>query len=50
MSSRRMFPLSIPVADLDAARRFCSDVLGATIVLGVTSEREDPDWLDVLLW
>ena len=44
MSARRIFHLSIPVADLGAARRFYADVLGASI------GREQADWLDVLLW
>ena len=44
MSTRRIFHLSIPVADLGAAKRFYSEVLGARI------GRERGDWLDVLLW
>jgi extradiol dioxygenase family protein len=44
MSTRRIFHLSIPVADLGAAKRFYSEILGATI------GREQHDWLDVLLW
>ena len=43
-SGRYIFHLSIPVADLDAARRFYTDVLGARV------GRTTPDWLDVLLW
>ena len=44
MSSRYIFHLSIPVSDLELARRFYVDVLGAS------TGRENPDWLDVLLW
>jgi extradiol dioxygenase family protein len=43
-SARHIFHLSIPVADLDAAKRFYTDVLGARV--GRTTD----DWLDVLLW
>ena len=43
-ASRHIFHLSIPVADLDAAKRFYTQVLGARI--GRTTD----DWLDVLLW
>ncbi len=42
--TRHIFHLSIPVADLDAARRFYTDVLGARV------GRQTPEWLDVLLW
>ncbi|HMF44763.1 MAG TPA: VOC family protein [Polyangia bacterium] len=42
--TRHIFHLSIPVADLAAAKRFYSDVLGARI------GRTNDDWLDVLLW
>jgi hypothetical protein len=44
LSTRHIFHLSIPVADLDAARRFYIDVLGAT------TGRTEEDWLDVLVW
>ena len=44
MSSRHIFHLSIPVSDLELAKRFYVDVLGASI------GRENPDWSDVLLW
>jgi extradiol dioxygenase family protein len=44
VSSRRIFHLSIPVSDLDAARRFYTDALGAT------TGRSEDDWLDLLLW
>ncbi len=44
LSSRHIFHLSIPVADLAVASNFYSDVLGATI--GRVAE----EWLDVLLW
>jgi len=43
-SARYIFHLSIPVADLDAAKRFYVEVLGARV--GRTTD----DWLDVLLW
>ena len=43
-TARHIFHLSIPVADLEAAKRFYTDVLGARV--GRTTE----DWLDVLLW
>ena len=42
--TRHIFHLSIPVADLEAAKRFYTDVLGARV--GRTTD----DWLDVLLW
>jgi len=41
---RRIFHLSIPVADLDVAKRFYTDVLGARV------GRINQNWLDVLLW
>ena len=41
---RHIFHLSIPVANLDAAKRFYVDVLGAAV------GREQSDWLDVLIW
>jgi extradiol dioxygenase family protein len=44
MNNRYIFHLSIPVSDLDAAKRFYVDVLGAAI------GRESDEWLDVLLW
>lgn len=44
MSTRHIFHLSIPVSDLHVAKRFYVEVLGASI------GRENPDWLDVLLW
>ena len=44
MTTRHLFHLSIPVADLDAARRFYTEVLGAT------TGRANDDWLDVLVW
>lgn len=44
MSDRHIFHLSIPVADVELARTFYSEVLGATI------GRVADDWLDVLLW
>ena len=44
MSARHIFHLSIPVSDLQAAKRFYVEVLDASI------GRENPDWLDVLLW
>jgi extradiol dioxygenase family protein len=44
VSERRIFHLSIPVADLGAAKRFYVEVLGARI------GREHAGWLDVLQW
>jgi len=44
VSQRRIFHLSIPVAELGPARRFYTELLGARI------GREHADWLDVLLW
>jgi extradiol dioxygenase family protein len=43
-TARHIFHLSIPVADLDAAKRFYTEVLGARV--GRTTD----EWLDVLLW
>jgi extradiol dioxygenase family protein len=42
--ARHIFHLSIPVAELDAAKQFYVDVLGARV------GRTTGDWLDVLLW
>jgi extradiol dioxygenase family protein len=44
MNNRYIFHLSIPVSDLDTAKRFYVDMLGAAI------GRETDEWLDVLLW
>lgn len=44
MTKRYLFHLSIPVAELDPAKRFYVEVLGAT------SGRVSTEWLDVLLW
>ena len=44
MTKRYIFHLSIPVADLAAARRFYVEVLGAEV------GRENDEWLDILLW
>ena len=44
MSNRYIFHLSIPVADLQPAKDFYVGVLGATV------GRENPDWLDILVW
>jgi extradiol dioxygenase family protein len=44
MAERHIFHLSIPVTELQSAKRFYVDVLGAK------AGREQPDWLDVLLW
>jgi len=44
MSQRHIFHLSIPVADLQLAKRFYVEVLNATV------GRENTQWLDVLLW
>lgn len=44
MAERHIFHLSIPVSELEGAKRFYVDVLGAK------AGREQPDWLDVLLW
>ena len=41
---RRIFHLSLPVSDLEAARRFYQRYLGATL------GRTEDDWIDVLLW
>ena len=42
--SRYIFHLSLPVSDLDEAKRFYVGVLGAVV------GRENVEWLDVLLW
>lgn len=44
MSPRHIFHLSIPVAEMDAAKRFYVEVLGGRV------GRECEEWLDVLLW
>jgi extradiol dioxygenase family protein len=44
MTSRYIFHLSIPVAELTSAKRFYVEVLGAAV------GREKEDWLDILLW
>jgi extradiol dioxygenase family protein len=44
MSTRHIFHLSIPVSDLQLAKRFYVEVLGASI------GRENSDWMDALLW
>jgi len=44
MKGRHIFHLSIPVADLSAARRFYVEVLEAKV------GREHEEWVDVLLW
>jgi hypothetical protein len=44
MTSRLIFHLSIPVASLQDAERFYTNVLGASI------GRRGPDWIDALLW
>lgn len=44
MSNRHIFHLSIPVADLHLAKHFYVGVLNATV------GRENPEWLDILLW
>ena len=44
MSDRHIFHLSFPVADLELARDFYVDVLGASV------GRTNPGWLDILLW
>lgn len=44
MKSRHIFHLSIPVADLAAARRFYVEILGAEV------GREHEEWSDILLW
>jgi uncharacterized protein len=41
---RCIFHLSIPVAELDPAKRFYVEVLGARV------GRENEKWLDILLW
>lgn len=42
--TRYIFHLSIPVADLQASKRFYVEALGATV------GRENAQWLDILLW
>jgi uncharacterized protein len=44
MSTRHIFHLSIPVAELGQAKRFYVEVLGARV------GRENDEWLDILLW
>ena len=44
MHERYIFHLSIPVSDLEAAKRFYVDVFG------VQTGREREEWVDVLLW
>lgn len=44
MSGRYIFHLSMPVLDLHASRQFYVETLGARV------GRENPEWLDVLLW
>jgi extradiol dioxygenase family protein len=44
MTNRYIFHLSIPVLELQDAKRFYVDVLGAR------AGREKEDWLDVLVW
>lgn len=44
MNDRYIFHLSIPVSDLDTAKRFYVEVLGAAL------GRESDEWLDVILW
>ena len=44
MKPRYIFHLSIPVADLVAAKHFYVEILEARI------GRENEDWLDILLW
>src|SRR6185295_5630487 len=41
---RHIFHLSLPVADLAAAKRFYVEVLEAKV------GRENEEWLDILLW
>jgi extradiol dioxygenase family protein len=43
-TTRHIFHLSIPVADLAAAKHFYLEVLGAK------AGRENSDWVDILLW
>jgi len=44
MAVRHIFHLSIPVSQLETAKRFYVDVLGGTV------GREHTDWLDILIW
>ena len=44
MNERHIFHISIPVSELEAAKRFYVEVLGAR------TGRENGEWLDVLLW
>jgi extradiol dioxygenase family protein len=44
MTNRYLFHLSIPVTELDPARRFYVEVLGGNC------GRVNSDWLDVILW
>lgn len=44
MTNRHIFHLSIPVADLSAAKHFYVEVLQAEV------GRETDEWLDILLW
>jgi uncharacterized protein len=44
MTNRHIFHLSIPVLELQEAKRFYVDVLGARV------GRVTEDWLDVLIW
>lgn len=44
MNKRHIFHLSIPVADLQLAKRFYVGVLNAVV------GRENSEWLDILLW
>lgn len=44
MKGRYIFHLSIPVSDLSEATRFYVDVLEAEV------GRQNPDWVDILLW
>ena len=44
MSTRHIFHLSIPVADLQTAKTFYVEVLGASV------GRETREWLDILVW
>jgi extradiol dioxygenase family protein len=44
VSERRIFHLAIPVAELEAAKRFYTEGLGARV------GRQREDWIDVLLW
>jgi extradiol dioxygenase family protein len=44
MTERYIFHLALPVADLNASKRFYVRILGASI------GRENAEWLDILLW